>query len=621
MGRSHSFSDYIKNKFSDNVESALKEYYSKLNADDEDSDLSDYRFESFDFKSIEARWVINILLPFNINVEVLYSAELHGTRSKFEDTITLHCTGTVSRDFSDFSIVNIVENEKKDESQVWLSDSLIPIISKETRDKFDVIAKRILKTYWKEKLEKAAPVDPRKLAERMHLNICFQDFLSPDKSIFGMTVFADSKIQTYLYDGSSSSVIDVPERTILIDKESADGIRPLIFTIAHEIVHWQLHRNAFEFERLYNQTLTSVSCFKDGEISLSFGVRECRIMEWQANQVAGRIIAPKHAVTAAVKTVGRTLIPGDSNINKAKTIVDYICMTFNLSKQAGVIRLGECGYDFAKGLYHYIDNHYLDDYFVRKGTLGDEETYELSFKQYINVLENEPFIRDGVVLGMMAYVDGHICRCPSKYTYTDEDGMHLTLDALEQPENCFVKFKISAKSDIDLFSSEYNLYGIFRIRGIEQGQQLVYIKTGDENKALADITSDIDELLACFRESTAGDVLKSLMKACNITIEELCHRTGISKDTISDYRNGNTKDVDIKSLIAICLGMKLPIIVSMKLLSEFGRPIPEKSPEYSVYIAMLSSPASKTVSGWNEFLVTRKLQPLTKIQDDYWDSK
>lgn len=62
-------------------------------------------------------------------------------------------------------------------------------------------------------------------------------------------------------------------------------------TIVHECVHWDLHRKAFELERLYNKEASRIKCQVAGGVEEnSWTATEW--MEWQANALTPRIQMP-----------------------------------------------------------------------------------------------------------------------------------------------------------------------------------------------------------------------------------------------------------------------------------------------------------------------------------------
>ena len=116
----------------------------------------------------------------------------------------------------------------------------IPILS---RNEIETIAQSILTDY-KPGIEiEPAAVDIEHLAEAyFDLQMDYQD-LSHNRSILGMTVFADCSVPVYDGKKDEAKHIWVQEGTILIDNSllKDDQIQRGRFTVGHEVGHWVLH--------------------------------------------------------------------------------------------------------------------------------------------------------------------------------------------------------------------------------------------------------------------------------------------------------------------------------------------------------------------------------------------
>lgn len=59
------------------------------------------------------------------------------------------------------------------------------------------------------------------------------------------------------------------------------------------------------------------------------------------------------------------------------------------------------------------------------------------------------------------------------------------------------------------------------------------------------------------KEDDFGAVLIRYMSEQKLTVTNLSDRTGISKNTIIDYRTGNHVPKDIHKLVALCIGLQI----------------------------------------------------------------
>lgn len=100
------------------------------------------------------------------------------------------------------------------------------------------------------------------------------------------------------------------------------------------------------------------------------------------------------------------------------------------------------------------------------------------------------------------------------------------------------------------------------------------------------------------------------MDSAGVTVGELSERTGITPRSIRRYRNNNI-NTDIKMLVALCIGMKLPVRRSMHLINLAGLSL-MPSAEHSLYYSFLSVAycSDLNVKECNAFLMSKGYEPL-----------
>ena len=97
-----------------------------------------------------------------------------------------------------------------------------------------------------------------------------------------------------------------------------------------------------------------------------------------------------------------------------------------------------------------------------------------------------------------------------------------------------------------------------------------------------------DMSLAVGKEGTELDFKAAFsfyMAEAGITVGELSERTGIARRTIHRYRQTNM-NMDIKMLVALCIGMKLSVRRAIHLVNLAGLSF-TPSPEHSMYYTMM----------------------------------
>lgn len=195
---------------------------------------------------MEIKFYPIVVATINIEGKTKYDMD---TDSK-ELWLRLYCSGNLAVRLKDFQISKIEEIDSQYLRKKPMTDGLVPYIKIEDMDKY---ATEILTTYYPEVLERPQPVNAKNLAKRMGLKV-HEHGIVQDMSVFGQIYFYDCK--TKLYDRKKGEFRKglVKANTIVIDPLASFLFSPTSsnITVAHECVHFALHRKAFELERLCN---------------------------------------------------------------------------------------------------------------------------------------------------------------------------------------------------------------------------------------------------------------------------------------------------------------------------------------------------------------------------------
>ncbi|NMA55372.1 MAG: ImmA/IrrE family metallo-endopeptidase [Firmicutes bacterium] len=233
----------------------------------------------------------------------------------------------------------------------------IPILS---RNEIETIAQSILTDY-KPGIEiEPAAVDIEHLAEAyFDLQMDYQD-LSHNRSILGMTVFADCSVPVYDGKKDEAKHIWVQEGTILIDNSllKDDQIQRGRFTVGHEVGHWVLHGCYYAPHRGQLPVLTNwkqpvVRCRR---ADIGFQRRILKTdddwLEWQADSLSSALLMPKDAfIRAALNKFKEVGLATEYYVRGADADLDIwldflarkLAHLFEVSVQATRIRLENLG--------------------------------------------------------------------------------------------------------------------------------------------------------------------------------------------------------------------------------------------------------------------------------------
>lgn len=107
--------------------------------------------------------------------------------------------------------------------------------------------------------------------------------------------------------------------------------------------------------------------------------------------------------------------------------------------------------------------------------------------------------------------------------------------------------------------------------------------------------------------------LETLMKWSGVTLEELAERSGIAPRTLSNIKNDTSHNMKLESVVAICLGLRLPPELSFDLIEASGLSFRIANPNEAMYKHILYAPDDWDVGKWNEKLLKANLKPLNNL--------
>ena len=200
MEKDISFTQYIKAHFFPALFYAVKVHLEKTS------------HESLQDLEIRAVYVVDA--PFvRLNFDVVAVAKLVMGQNLFDAWLRISCTGDLEKQLEDFQILSVSDYQGKPAYQNPLSDTLLPYLH---RNQLDAVASEIIKQYYPEALFTNQVIDAMRFAQNLGLDIKMRK-LSKTGTIFGETIFTDTKVE--IYDRISDSIVteEIKGGTILVD--------------------------------------------------------------------------------------------------------------------------------------------------------------------------------------------------------------------------------------------------------------------------------------------------------------------------------------------------------------------------------------------------------------------
>jgi len=628
MAQNRSFRDYVSNRFYDQIHAAIAGFLEER--------ADELRFSSYSVRSVDSTELSDIDvkqvyvdnrpgmgIAFDIIVEAqIEISERDRHYDRYDDQwpwFKISCTGDLSRHLDDFAILDIREYNSKSKQTNPMSDSLVPIIGKEQLEKE---ATEFLRRNYPEALKAPMAIDPSDLAQRMGLNVNLKH-ITPDFSVFGLIHFHECNTEYFDKETASFATTTVEGGTIFVDPDAyfLRNLGSVNNTIVHECVHWDLHRKAFELERLYNEQATQIKCQVVGGIKDNRTRTATDWMEWQANALTPRIQMPyAQAKIKAAEFIRNYLrfFPGSKLIDILEPVIDEMASFFCVSRYAAKIRMVDLGYEEAIGTFTYIDGRYVKPHSFKKGKLLQNQTFSISERDAIIESTMVPTLREKIQSGNYLFVDSHFCIKDAKYIEYNEAGQAFLTDyARHHMDECCLVFDLlvhrSANSYCKQFYTECVLYR-------DATSDIIFEAHFSDSKINNDVDAQAKAIIAYNKELAEvmqnlpggfSGALKSLMTWKGKTVEALAGDCCLDPRTIQRMRNNEAYETTIETIVAICIALQLPPAASDALIGRSACSL-GVSEKHLTYRFLLNSCYTKTIYECNEMLCRLGLEPLTK---------
>ena len=481
------------------------------------------------------------------------------------------------------SITNVEEyNPAKFEKDRSLSQDLVPYLYEDAVEKN---AEDFLKRHYPKALLQPMALPVFEVVQSMGMSVYYAPL---GDTVFGKTYFGTEKVTVYTdYTLKATVEIMAQPGTMLINPNVyfMRNVGTANNTIIHQCVHWDRHRKAFELQRLLTGDCNHISC----EIVETYeGIPDdapaIKWMEWQANQLAPRILMPAKMTEKVYSNALRDIHTSKPFTRFAEVMeeaVGYTAQFFGVSALAAKLRLMDLGYDVVQGTYVYSDGRYLPPFYFAKGTLEKDQTYVIDEQNaLIQIFMNEE-LRTLYFEGRLIYANCMVCINSPKYITRSETGLPiLTEYALEHVHECCYVFKRKINASDTYSDSFYRRCFLCRNVNSENYIEAKYDPEHKDNQSKSQRKNEIDKItesvedivrrLATEIPSGFSGTLSYHMNRKNITNEELSARTNISTVSISEYRNTLSPKISLERAVALCNGLKLEKHYSHDLMKKAG---------------------------------------------------
>ena len=520
----------------------------------------------------------NLIIEVIIRPEISFETKSYKTNDCDVDSncdiwLSVSCTGSLREKLNDFKIIGVNEYNKQKFQSYQLDGDLVPYIPKESYEKR---AEEILHKYYPEALKNPIQIDVGKFAERLNLNVV-KHRITKEGNIFGQIYFKTTNIELYDEEQDVYKTFSIPANTVLVDEKTAflHSFGSYNMTVIHECLHSLLHRKAFQFAQIMNSELSLLQCKTKGGLVGVSDDSNAIYMEIQANGIAPYILMPRKPFfekTKAVMDMYSQLYTDE--LDYIEKDIEDLANYFGVSIYAARKRMIEDGFDIAQGAFNWVDGHYVRPYAIKSDRCGKNESYTISFKEFIDQLYSMGELVLELFQGKFIFIENHVCINNEKYIIRNNQGcLELTSYARHHIDECCVKFQCIPTQEVafsgDLASMCYLCRNIskdltFELKLKSDPKILkdpnLQDMVDDYNRKILDIKKDISFM-------PLNDIIKYFLNYFEMDKGELAIDADLSDKTIDRYLKGTTKP-EKNSVIAIIIAFKLPPQISFIVLNR-----------------------------------------------------
>ena len=535
-----------------------------------------------------------------------YRGDMSGETSQW---LIASCEAVITDKLESLTVSSVKpwsKDTKPSSAGVAASKSIVPIIYRKDLDKE---ATAFLEKYYPEALEEPLRVPIEDIAkEKLGLKVIQGYRITDDFTIFGQICFSPGTVKIYDLFKTSEKEHEVPRGTILIDaytywQRNSGCVNN---TIAHEVYHWHRHRLYAAIKHILRDE-KFIACRCPAEMSYPDEKEEWtdeQRMEWQANNLAPRILMPIQTFKIKVDELYKQYDYENTPLKLAvlTCIADDLASFYGVSRQSALIRMTETGYPEAKSVLQAINEKDWHSYVSREDVFYEYSTNE-DFRKLLDT-------------GKFRYVDGYVVINDEKYITTDDKGKAtLSEYAWDHLDECTLSFSWQR---------------IRRSKAKEILPQIIFHRDNDEqdvskydskqNAAVVELSKELQKKRKHFEQNEKIHKLSTVDKNCWTYIYEIitikgtskphfCDLTGLGEENYRKAEKGLSNKPTVRTIVAIGVGLDLDIDTVDNMLKLAGRSFMD-NPEDRALKFCITGLSGHSIEDCNEFLESLGYEPL-----------
>lgn len=624
MGKYKDFKEYMEENFYDEIFNRVKSFSAGRRDSFESDEIYNVKWVELDeihvsgvtFKELEDGFLeirTSVDADFGVEGKTRYCYE-HFPVTK---TYNVFFKALLENGLQQVKITNIEDyNPNTYERDRSLSQNLVPYMYEEDVEKH---AEDFLKRHYPKALLQPMAIPVEEIVQSMGMKL----FYAPlEEGIFGKTYFGSEKVKVYtnILQKEIVEIITEPG-TMLINPDVyfMYNIGTANNTIIHECVHWDRHRRAFELQKLLQGNIGHISCeIVEGEYN-GIGPEESALkwMEWQANQLAPRILMPEKTTRRVFNKIladVHTTRPMQRYAETLEETVGLVANYFSVSRLAAKLRLFELGFEEVEGTCVYCDGKGLPPYAFKKGLLDKNHSFVIDEENLIRSIVMTPKLMELYAKGVLVYANCMLCFNDPRYVMPNENNQYILTDyAIEHVDECCFLFKRNYNAGDKYSDTFYRRCFLCREIDAQEFVPVEYDPNHEINQTKEKMQSEIDAIMGMVNEELKdvhenmkggfAGALDYFMKSKGISEYELQGRTGISTVSISGYRNTYDPTMEKGTVLALCKGLYLRPHEAIYLLDAADIKLTNMTPSNIFVRILIENHMDDTWEQWVEKLI------------------
>lgn len=411
------------------------------------------------------------------------------------------------------------------------------------------------------------------------------------------------------------------------EKDGPNNLERIYFSIIHECVHWERHWKFIDLCLLMDQDTTEVL---ECPATLTNSQRlpsDYTRMEWQANNLAARILVPTITAEKKFKQLLSEIKrkhPTWRNAVVMEDVIKRLAEIYQVSNETAKYRVIQLGYEQAAGVLNYVDGSYTLPISFADGSLKVGQSFfapdavierELKKSELSEAYEQQRIVHVNKML---------VCN-HSKYVVLSDDGYYALTDyALEHADECCLAFDIRCISaipnayycDASVLNQDFKVEDYKEVlcdtRNNRNHDILTNATQGkvilEQLKEYMDIyktlPSDFGGTLKAHRDRKGDEIKKLKIREPNsgynkLTQEKLADRSIISAGSVENYERGEADRIELGTVLSLCASLRLHPLFMIDLIQKAGYNLFNGTLVNAFYSYLIFYHHMESVEDWN----------------------